>query len=260
MVAVGAVVFGAGAIAQQTTTQQGTAYLRVVHASPDAPAVDVYVDNTSALTDVPFGNVSDYLTLDSGVHTVTITPAGDNQTVVFRGNVTLDPRSASTLYAAGEVSQNASTTFGPIVAGNDAFTPGPNTSAVRFVHLSPDAPPVDVTTQNGTEVLADNLSYGNASDYMTVPAGNHTIEIRAATPGNNGTIVRTVDVSLSNRTAYSAVAVGYLDPETAPAGTPLDVLVTEDASITIHLPGVTPGNQTTQQNQTQNQTQQGGPS
>ena len=38
---------------------QDEAFVRVVHASPDAPNVDVWVDGAAALTEVPFTGVSD---------------------------------------------------------------------------------------------------------------------------------------------------------------------------------------------------------
>ena len=47
-----------------------TAMVRVLHASPDAPAVDVYLDDTivDALTNVPSGTIAGYLDIPSGDH------------------------------------------------------------------------------------------------------------------------------------------------------------------------------------------------
>ena len=44
----------------------GEARVRVVHASPDAPAVDVLVDGAEVLSDVPFRAASDYLDVAAG--------------------------------------------------------------------------------------------------------------------------------------------------------------------------------------------------
>jgi outer membrane biosynthesis protein TonB len=113
-------------------------------------------------------------------------------------------------------------------------------SAISVGHLAPDAPAVDVTAANGSVVLADNVTYRNATDYVTVPAGNYTAEIRPDTPTNDGEVLTTVNVSLESGTAYSALAVGYLDPAEAPADTTFEVVLTEDATQTIHLPGEEP--------------------
>ncbi|HKJ59737.1 MAG TPA: DUF4397 domain-containing protein, partial [Halobacteriales archaeon] len=213
---VGTLVVG-GAVGQEdadTTTEapdQDSAFIRVAHVSPDAPPVDVYVDGEQILADVPFGAVSDYAEFPADTYNVTITPAGDNETVVFEGNLTLEARSVSTLFASGEVSENATQPFEPVLFEDDAFRPAENESAVSVAHMSPDAPTVDVTANNGSVVLAQNLSYQNASEYVTVPAGNHTVEIRPASPGANATPVFTANVTLENETAYSAIAVGYIE-------------------------------------------------
>ena len=52
------------------------AKVRVLHGSPDAPAVDVYVDGTEAVSDVAFGTVTDYLEIPAGEHQVQVVAAG----------------------------------------------------------------------------------------------------------------------------------------------------------------------------------------
>lgn len=236
VMAFGAVAQSAQESDETADDEQATSYLRVVHASPDAPAVNVSVDNETVLSDVPFGAVSDYLSLQAGTYNVTVAAAEDPDTVVFEGEVTLDPASVTTLAASGEISEDAATSFEPVLISDTAVEPGDNESAVRVVHLSPDAPTVDITAADGEVVLADNVSFQNASDYVTVPAGDYTVEIRAATEDNDGEVVTTVDVSLENGTAYSAMAVGYLNPDEAPADTPFEVLLSEDATKTINIP------------------------
>ncbi|MGB7338152.1 MAG: DUF4397 domain-containing protein [Phototrophicaceae bacterium] len=49
---------------------------------------------------------------------------------------------------------------------------------IRFVHVIPDAVPVDVYV-NGT-LAAKSLNYGEASGYITVPAGDHVVTATAA--------------------------------------------------------------------------------
>ena len=218
------------------TYDQDTSFLRVAHVSPDAPAVDVYLDGERVLNGFQFGEVSDYLALDSGNHSVRITPADENDTTVFSGNVTLEPRSATTLFAAGEVGENATEPFAPILFEDDPFVPAEDEAAVSVAHMSPDAPAVDVTAANGSVVLADDLSFREASQYETVPAGNYTLEVRPATETNDGPVVATANVSLEGGTAYSAIAIGYANANETADGEALQVTLVEDASKTIHLP------------------------
>src|SRR3712207_9479531 len=59
-----------------------TAQLRVVHASPDAPAVDVLVDNAAVLTNVPFKAASTYLSVPSGSRNLKVRAAGGADGVI----------------------------------------------------------------------------------------------------------------------------------------------------------------------------------
>jgi len=235
VLAVGGVVGTQQAADADEPATQDTSYLRVIHASPDAPAVDVAVDNETVLAGVEFGGVSDYLTLSAGTYNVTIA-ANESGTVVFDDTVTLDPRSVTTVAAAGEISANATQPFEPILYDDNAYEPAAGESAVSVIHLSPDAPTVDVTvgTGNDTVVLADNVSYGEAADYVTVPAGNYTVDIREATAGNDGPVLATTEVPLENGSAHSALALGNVSP--ADDTEPFQVVRTVDATVAVQLP------------------------
>lgn len=80
----------------------GDAHVRVVHASPDAPNVDVLVDDSVVLTDVPFKAVSDYLPLAAGSHNIKVNATGTSTTVI---DATLDFADGAiyTIFAANEL-------------------------------------------------------------------------------------------------------------------------------------------------------------
>jgi len=232
---------------------QDTSYFRIAHASPDAPAVNVTVGNDTVAENVSFGEVTDYVNTSAGTYNVTISAADDPATVVFEGNVTVEPREVVTIAATGEISTtNAEEPFEPVVLSDDAFTPDDDEAAVSVVHFSPDAPNVDVVAtetpaENETEtpdeeaenetMLAENVSFQNASDYVNVPEGNYTVEIRVAAPDNDGDTVATVNLSVEGGTAYSVVAAGYVTPEDSPEGEAFTVYPVEDATKTLEFPG-----------------------
>jgi hypothetical protein len=227
--------------AEDDIPTQETSHLRVAHASPDAPAVDVYLDNESVLTGVEFGNVSEYMAVQAGEYNVTITAAGDREAVVFEDSLTLEPRSVTTVAAAGEISQNATQPFTPLLYDDNALEPAENESAISVVHLSPDAPAVDVTAtgeDDNVTVLADNISFSAASDYTTVPSGDYTVQVRAATADNNGTVVSTVNVTLEEETAHSALAIGFLEAENDTQ--PFQVSLNKDVTASYEFPSEEP--------------------
>ncbi|SDM71653.1 protein of unknown function [Halogranum gelatinilyticum] len=195
------------------TPEPETGMVRVAHASPDAPNVDVYVDGSVVLEDVPFRAVSDYLMVPVGPHTVTITAAGDAETVAFEGEVEVGS-GAYTVAAIGELTSE-DTEFGPLIVEDYLSDPGDDTARVTLVHASPDAPAVDVTVGDGETVLYDGVAFGETST-VEVPAGDYGLEIRGDTESNDGDVVTTVDVSLAGGAVYSAMALGYLTPDDEP--------------------------------------------
>jgi hypothetical protein len=217
-------------VAQDTeggTMGGSTASLRVAHLSPTAPNVDVYVDDSAALEDVPFGAVSGYLDLAAGTHTVEITAAGDPETSVFEGDVSLEAEQSYTVAAVGELGDMADQPFEPLVLEDDNSDPGDDTARLRVVHASPDAPAVDVTVAASGDALFDGVSFGG-SGYTTVPAGEYTVQIRGDTEGNDGDVAASFDVSLAGGQVYTAFAAGYLTPDDDPRDTPFDLLVAQD--------------------------------
>jgi hypothetical protein len=215
--------------AAETTSATPTdeAAVRVAHMSPDAPNVDIGVDGSTVLEDVAFGAVSDYLALAGGSHTVTITPAGDPETVVFEGDVTVEAGTAYTVAAAGEVSEGADQPFEPLILEDDNEPPSGDTARVRAVHASPDAPAVDITAGGGDTVLFDGVAYRGSGD-TEVPAGDYTLQIRGDTEGNDGEVVADFDVSVEGEQVYTAFAAGYLSPDDEPVDTAFDLFVVQD--------------------------------
>jgi hypothetical protein len=84
------------------------ARVRAIHGSPDAPAVDVTVDD-GALTlfdGVTFGESSGYAVVPAGEYDVEVRPdtEDDDGPVVFETDVSLEGRSTYTVFALGYVS------------------------------------------------------------------------------------------------------------------------------------------------------------
>ncbi|MFH5798894.1 DUF4397 domain-containing protein [Haladaptatus sp. CMAA 1911] len=221
------------AAANETTTanETGDAQVRIAHMSPDAPPVDVLVDNETVVSNLSYGNVTDYASLSAGEHEVSITAAGDPSTVVFSGNETFDADTNYTVAATGLISGSGDTAFEPVVYEDNFTAPEQGNASVRLVHVSPDAGPVDVTVAGSNTTLFDNVSFRQATAYEQVPAGDYTLEVRPATANDSGEVLKTFDVSLNDRTAYSAFAAGYANQSSVPAGSPdrpLDLILVTD--------------------------------
>lgn len=219
---------------QEASTTQSVTYFRVIHTSPDAPMVDVYLNNESAATNASFGEATEYQTIEPGTYTLTITEAGDREAILFEENVTLDPRTPTTIAASGEVATEATSTFDARAYTDNPLKPGMNATAVRLIHHSPDGPALDVTADNGSVVIAQNVSFTHASDYVMVPSGNYTVEIREAAEGDNGTLISTTNLSLMSGEAQTMWVMGYVVPLEGQEA--FAVELTRDATLSVTLP------------------------
>ena len=198
-------------------TTEPDAALRVAHLSPDAPNVDVYIDGDAVLEDVPYRAVSEYLEVPAATYEVMITAADDMETVVFDEDLAV-PAGEFTVAALGELDE-LNEPFGVEVYEDDISDPGEE-ARVRLVHAAPDAPNVDVTVDG--EPLFEDVPFG-AAGAVEVPADVYELEVRPATEDVDGDVVATFELGPEAGVVYTAFAVGYLEPEDAPADEPFDL-------------------------------------
>ena len=137
--------------------------LRIIHASPDAPAVDIYAagGTTPLLTDVAYGDTTEYLTLEPGDVAVDIRPAGapaESAPVFTTGTLTLTPGLRATAIATGLLNgDSASESFRVLVLPENFGEDQAGQARVRIVHASPDAPTVGIDLGNDGSVDVEDL-------------------------------------------------------------------------------------------------------
>jgi hypothetical protein len=183
--------------------QQGQARLRVVHASPDAPSVDVWVNGSVAISDLAFNEATDYVTLAPGEYQIQVTATGGAAAdAVIDATVTLE---AGTDYTVAAVGQLAS--IEPLVLIDDNSAPAAGKAHVRVVHTSPDAPAVDVAVAGGP-ILISNLAFKSAADYLPVDAGVYDLVVR---PTGSDTSVLDISGFMADAgSVFTVFAVGLV--------------------------------------------------
>jgi hypothetical protein len=218
---VGLALLAALALAAPALAQgSGEAQVRVGHLSPDAPNVDVYVNDEPALTDVPYTTVSSYLSLPAGTQQVTVYASGDTSTPVIDVPVKLAAGGVYTIAAVGLVTDGSITAQ---VYQDDLRAPSAGNAKLRVIHASPDAGPVDVVPRDG-EPLVTDLSFPEDTPYAEVPAGTYTLDVNSA--GTRQTVLTAPDAALASGGVYSAFAVGTVYADS------LDVLLVQDNAST----------------------------
>jgi len=179
-----------------------TSSVMIVHASPDAPAVDVLVDNSPALSGLSFPTNTGYVNLPSGQRNVKVN-ATNTTTTVINENLVLDANKTYTVFAVDSVNK-----IDVVVLEDNLAAPASGKAHVRFVHLSPNAPAVDVAVTGGP-VLFPNVSFKGSIDFTPVDAGSYNLEVRVA---NTGTVVLPLpNITLQNGKIYTVFAKGFVN-------------------------------------------------
>lgn len=180
----------------------GTARVRVVHASPGAPAVDVWVNGSPAFTKVPFEGITGFASVPAGTYNVKVVPAGATSPVVIEADLPLNGGTDYTVIATDVL---ASIT--PIILTATGGTPDAGNAWVRFFHGSPDAPAVDIAVTGGP-VLFANVAFQQGTNYLPVPAGRYDLEARLA--GTTTVALALPGVALADGRVYTAFATGLV--------------------------------------------------
>jgi hypothetical protein len=180
----------------------GDARVRVVHASPDAPAVDVLVDDSPVFTNAPFEGITDFASVPAGTYNVKVVPAGATSPVVIEANLDLMGGVDYTVIATDMLDM-----ITPIILTADGGTPAEGNAWVRFFHGSPDAPAVDIAVTDGP-VLLPNVAFQQFTDYLPVQAGTYDLEARVA--GTQDVALALPGVELEDGIVYTVYATGLL--------------------------------------------------
>ena len=171
-----ALLLGALALPVAAGAQEVPARVRVLHLSPDAPKVDVYVDGTSTLTAVPFKTATKHVQVPAGTHSVEVRPAGSASggSRLATADATLAPGAAYTLAAVGLAAK-----LQVMVLEDDFTAPPAGKAKLRGIDASPQSPPIDIAIAGGP-VLFRNLTFPEATRFATIDAGPTALEVRLA--------------------------------------------------------------------------------
>jgi hypothetical protein len=217
-------LIGAGLLLAATAvpvSAADNAMVRVLHASPDAPAVDIYLDGAKVggpLAGLEFGDLTDYVAVPAGDHAIKVCASAD---------ATVCPIDvpAVSVAAGGHYTIAATNVLASIEAQvlQDATSTIAAKARVRVVHFSADAPAVDVLTQDGSATVVGGLAYPNATDYLALAPGSYDLKVCAA--GDSATCpLDPGALDLDGNRAYSVFAVGSLAGETLTAVVGVDAV------------------------------------
>lgn len=200
---------------------QETAYIRLFHASPDAPAVDVYANGNLLAKGLVYKQITQYLRVPTGNYLIEVYPTDQKMNPVISAAIEILPNTSSTIAAVGMLSEIMphiiQEEFMPQIDRNKVY--------IRFVHLSPNAPAVDITLPDGTKIFED-VEFTEATEYIEIDPGTYAVQVRLA--GTDIPVLSLPSVVLKPGIVNSVYAVGLVEGDP-----PLEALLITDSSTTI---------------------------
>jgi hypothetical protein len=206
---------GGGGGGTQPPASGDTAKIRVIHASPDAPKVDVYVEGNAKpiLEGLAYGDTSAYLEVPVGAYNVQLraSPSTASDLVAYQtGALTLAKGSRTSAIAAGLLaSKDAGDRFRVLALAEQDAPIGLGKARVRVVHASPDAPSVGIDLGDDAPASPEIPSLARFADQSGVELPSDTsLQIGIDAGGKRVTAFTTP--SLPNGADLTVIATGLL--------------------------------------------------
>ena len=178
----------------------------VVHASPDAPGVDLLVDGKIAGTNLEYPKNTGYLEIPSGDRSIAVNPTGTQKSVI-EAKLPFEASKAYSIFAVNVVAK-----IEPLRLEDNLAPPAKGKAHVRFVHLSPDAPAVDVALKGGAVVFG-NKAFKQFTAFTPVDAKTYDFEVRLA--GKSTVALPLNGIKLEEGKIYTVFARGLLSQKGA---------------------------------------------
>jgi trimeric autotransporter adhesin len=213
--------------------------LRALHASPDAPPVNIRVNGAQALANVDYGQGSGFLNVTEAtqVQVEAIIPGGN--AVVIDRRLALEFSTDYTVLAVGEVADPLDAL---VVSNPSGRAIAPGNLRAQVVHAAPNAPAVDVyvtapgaTLAGSTTLNSGALDFGETTGRAEVPAGDYRIRVTAA--GNPAAVV--FDSGTVALAAGADLLIAAIE-NTGPGATPIQLVTLNGSGSAKILDAATP--------------------
>jgi hypothetical protein len=235
------------------------AHVRVAHLSPDAPAVDICITTAGgefgqpllaslgARVGLAYPQVTQYVDLPLASYDVRVILATEttcaNPAVPDTKGVTLAQAVNATVAAIGDVDVSGAAIADPrfrLAVFTDSLDVAPDKAKLRFLHVSPGTPAVDVGIyqSHGFVKLFGNVDFGHFAVHGGIDpigyleADPLTAPVAARLAGGSSDALLIPSVTLAGGTVSTAFAIGN---KTGQGTNPLRVLLCADGAATTTL-------------------------
>lgn len=179
------------------------AYVSIYHASPNAPELDVFVDDRQ-VNRLEFTDYTGYLNFYTGTRNFKINPFNASNTLIDT-TVTFADGAFYSMFIINNLSNVEALTV-----RDSASAPTEGTAKIRFINLSPDASALDVISNEGSGPLFAGQEFKKPSDFVEVDAEESSFGIIPA--GGTDELVSVSDINIQPGKFYTIIARGFANP------------------------------------------------
>jgi hypothetical protein len=185
------------------------ACLRIVHAAPDTPPIDLYLADAQIAQNLEFGTATEYIAVPSGAgRAVRVTATGAPvEEALIDWSFDLEPGQAYEMLATG-----AADNLELNITGADLRPVAEGQARLRVYHASPNAGAVDIGIEGQDENLFEGVDFRDATDYIVLDAGDYPLEVRPG--GEDLTVALQSEATLEEGMTYDLVVIGRPDDQT----------------------------------------------
>jgi hypothetical protein len=187
--------------------QSSDALIRFVHVVPGAAAVDIFTDGQLTISNLDFGEASNYVKVPAQAHTVAVTQAGAT-TPLWEQEITPGAGSALTLVAAS----TEPLTFTVYEDNLDPLRLGQ--ARLTAIHAVDGGPTLDLALTDGQPALP-GLEYNQAAGTLDVPALLYEFVAVPSGESVDNAVTEVIPAALNSGTSYTLLIYGSANaPET----------------------------------------------
>ncbi|NJN28864.1 MAG: DUF4397 domain-containing protein [Cyclobacteriaceae bacterium] len=196
-------------------TPEQVAFVSIYHLSPDAPDLDVELDDRLIFNQaLEYTDYSNYLRFYPGSRELAFSPFNANNILVDT-TVNFQADKVYSVFVSG-----AGSNLSTLIVEDKIESPAAGESMIRVIHLSPDAAATDFYLGDESTALISDLEFNESSEFEAIDAGEYDLNI---TPGGETDALVSVEkANFREGGIYTVLLRGF---ENAPAGNNNDLSI-----------------------------------
>jgi hypothetical protein len=194
-----------GCLKNDTPQPQLYAGVAIYHSSPDAPDLNIVIDNEVINTAAfKYKNYSNYIEVLDGDRRLRFNSFSGGTNLVD-ATLNFEVNKSYTLFVINTLSKIE------LLRIDDATDfPSSGNGKVRCLQLSPDAPQVEVKWTGESTPLFSGMIFKQVKDFKEVPSGKYSLEVKVI--GGSGRTIVVPDVEIKEAGYYTILIEGFDNP------------------------------------------------